>query len=120
MEFLDLEASSRIVLDDGRVLTRCDQCRQMYAERKPPGLPDCGKLCPVEARVLKEENEDAARIYMVARGQVIVAGDQVIDLNYVAVKTVMDLYGVERQRECFEKVRRCFQHFEKKRRDESK
>jgi len=118
MEFAQMEASSRIVLDDGRVLTRCDQCRQMFAERKPPGVPDCGKLCPVEARVLREENEEAARIYQLVRGQVIVAGETVIDLNFVAVKTVMDLYGVADQRGVFEKVRKAFYHFEQKRRDE--
>ena len=61
---------------------------------------------------LVPENQDAAQVYMTVRGQVVTAGNgQVIDLDFNAVKTVMDLYGVRDQRDCFEKVRTCFFHF---------
>ena len=66
-----------------------------------------------------EENEEAARIYQLCCRQVILAirwdeggpYSEPVDLNYPAVKVVMDLYGVARQREVFEKVRRAFFHF---------
>lgn len=83
MEFVDLETSSRITLEDGTVLTRCDQCRQMYAERTPPGTPPC-ETCRVE---LLEENEDIATVYMLTRKQVVTVGQgQAIDINIPAVK----------------------------------
>jgi hypothetical protein len=55
---------------------------------------------------LLPENEEAFFIYNVVRNQAIFAGmDGIpVDLDYKAVKIVMDLYGVENQRECFEKV----------------
>ena len=54
-------------------------------------------------------------IYRAVRNQVVTVfnGERnvVIDLNYPAVKMVMDLYGVKNQRECFEKVLGTFHHF---------
>lgn len=112
MQFADDEAASRITLDGGVVLTRCDQCRQMYAERTPPGPPNCDELCPVEARVLREENEDAARIYNIVRGQVLTRWngerDVIVGLNQLAVWAAIDAYGVRDRTGCFEKVRRLF------------
>ena len=107
MEFSGDQASSRIELDDGRVLTKCDQCRQMYSERTPPGEPPCA-TCWVD---LKEENEDAARIFRVVRGQYIVFGERVVDLNFQSVKVIMDLYNIRDQKACFEKVLNIFHRF---------
>ena len=108
MQFVDSQAASRIELNDGTVLTKCDQCRQMYAERRPPGEPPC-ESCRVE---LKEENKDIARVYMEARGQVITAGmGDVVDINILAVTKLMDLYGIKNQVEVLSKVRKTFHHF---------
>jgi len=114
MEFADDQSSSRITLDDGTVLTKCDQCRNMWAERNARGVngdPPC-ESCRVE---LRPENEQPAMIYRAVRNQVVTVfnGERnvVIDLNYPAVKMVMDLYGVKNQRDCFEKVLGTFHHF---------
>ena len=90
----------------------------MHSERVPPTEPPCD-TCRVE---LLEENADAARIYMCCMRQVITAGEanEVIDLNYQTVKTMMDLYGVERQKECFEAVVSAFHHFLAKEREDRK
>jgi protein-arginine kinase activator protein McsA len=116
MEFANDQASSRITLDDGTVLSKCDQCRQTYAERNPPQEPPC-ETCFVD---LDKSNEEAARIYRMVQGQVITAGEQIVDLNYQSVKMVMDLYEVKKQRECFERVTRTFNHFLKESRDKQK
>lgn len=117
MEQSDSFASSRITLDDGRELTKCDQCRQMHAERNPPTVPPCGE-CWVD---LAAENQEAAAIYQLCRGQIRTRHngqhDEVIDLDYVAVKMVMELYQIKNQRECFDKVRSTFYHFLNKQRD---
>lgn len=105
---MDSQVASRIVLNDGTVLTKCDQCRQMYAERKPPGMSPC-ESCRVE---LREENREAARIYMETRGQVITAGmGDVVDINILAVTKLMDLYGIKNQVEMLNKIRKTFHHF---------
>jgi hypothetical protein len=117
MEQSDNFASSSITLSDGRELTKCDQCRQMHAERVPPTVPPCD-TCWVD---LNGENQEAATIYQLCRGQIRTRHngqyDEVVDLDYSAVKMVMDLYGVRDQRSVFEKVRRTFFHFVSKSRE---
>ena len=91
---------------------RCPACKELYNSRTPPGVPPCGK-CRVE---LLENNQEASTIYMMCRGQVITGGmGGVIDLNFVAVKTVMDLYRVKNQQEVLEKVYKVFHHFNESR-----
>ena len=111
MQFFDDQAASRIELDGGAALTKCDQCRQQYSERVPPDEPPCND-CWVD---LMEENNDAAKIFRIVRGQVISLHngqhDEVIDLNFCALKVVMDWYEIQNQRECFEKVHGTFHHF---------
>jgi len=85
----------------------------MYGGRTPPEEPPC-ENCFVD---LMEENRQASQIYQLCRGQVITVGEQVIDLNYQTVKTMMDLYGVKDQRETFEKITRTFHHFLSKERE---
>lgn len=60
-----------------------------------------------------EENADAGRVYHIVKRQVRVAGmtGEIIDLDYAAVKAVMDIYGIEDQQQCFVKVSRAFHHF---------
>jgi len=76
----------------------------MYAERTPPATPPC-ETCRVE---LVDENQEAAKVFMMTRNQVVSVGGQVADISIPAVKIVMDLYQVRNQRECFEKVRGLF------------
>ena len=60
---------------------------------------------------LHPANEDAARVYMLTRQQVITAGrGQVVDISIPAVKIAMDLYGVRDQAKCLNRVRKLFHH----------
>jgi len=108
MQFSGDLAASRIELDDGRVLTKCDQCREMHGERTPPTEPPC-ETCWVD---LKVENEEAARIFQVVRGQVITRfngeADVIVDLNHLAVWEAIDRYQIRNKRRCFEKVLKLF------------
>jgi hypothetical protein len=65
--------------------------------------------------VLREENAEAAMVYMSTRRQIITMFngeyDKEIDLNYVALISVMDLFGVKNKRECFKKVVHTYHHF---------
>lgn len=93
----------------------------MHSERTPPTEPPC-ETCRVEMR---EENAEAARVFFLVRHQVvtrrIVGSDGrprlVVDLSLPAVKAGMDIHGVTNQRECLERVRRLFYHFEAGRQD---
>jgi hypothetical protein len=115
MEFSDSQASSRLVMADGTVLTKCDQCRPYYAEKEPPETPPC-ESCRVD---LRRENEDAARIFQMVRGQVVTAGNgQVIDINHMAVWAAIDAYGVRDRTGTFEKVCTLFHSGLKGKRDE--
>lgn len=84
---------------------RCPDCRETYRTRKPPQDPPC-KQCRVE---LQGENEDAARVYMLTRGQVVTAGQGVVvDISVPAVKIAMDLLKVADQADCLNRVRGLF------------
>ena len=114
MEFSDLEASSRVELEDGRILTRCDQCRDMWRERNERGVegePPCDG-CKTE---LLPENAEAARVFNKCRRQIITffngEVDKEIDLNYVALDVVMNWVGVKDKRDVSEKVLRVYHHF---------
>ncbi len=62
-----------------------------------------------------EENADAARVYMLTRQQVVTAGmGQVVDISIPAVKIAMDLYGVNDQLACLNRVRKLFHKIEVK------
>jgi hypothetical protein len=58
------------------------------------------------------ENEDAIEVYSQVHSQAIYVGmDGVaVDLNFNAVKFVMDLNGVENQHDCFQKVHKMWHH----------
>jgi hypothetical protein len=83
----------------------------MYSERNPPDEPPCD-TCRVE---LKEENEDAAHIFNLVRGQVITRfngqTDMIIGINHLAVWAAIDAYRVKDRTGCFEKVLNTFYHF---------
>lgn len=88
----------------------------MYADRDPPQRPPCSN-CRVE---LLPENSDAANIYSVVKGQVIVAGmGQVIGLNQLAVWEAIDRFQVINKLDCFEKVVGTFNHILAKEKEEA-
>jgi len=64
-----------------------------------------------------EENADAELVYQMAKRQVRIApgSGQIIDLDYSAVKAIMDIFSVPDQRSCFIKVARSFHHMLAKR-----
>lgn len=95
MQFVNSQAASRIVLDTGRVITKCDTCREMWAERNQRGVegsPNCDE-CKVE---LLPENSIAADIYRRVRGQVRLYFNgeytKEIDLDHNAVWAMIDHY----------------------------
>jgi hypothetical protein len=59
-----------------------------------------------------EENYEAAKIYHTCKRQVRTAGGsgEIIDLDYAALKAVMDLYSIADQKTVFEKVSRLFHY----------
>lgn len=91
----------------------CPGCREIYAERDPPGDPPC-ETCQVE---LFEENQNAAAVYMACRGQVITRGMDgvIVDINHLAVDAAIDRNGVKDRRRVFDQVVKTFHHFLKER-----
>ena len=86
----------------------------MHRERRERGVdswPPCDN-CRVD---LDPANRDAAEVFQTVQGQVITRHngqyDEILDLNFLAVKTIMDLYGITDQRRTFEKVTRGFYYF---------
>lgn len=77
----------------------CEVCEAIkFAKGKET---PCGECMPQAM----EENKEAWMIFQISRNQLIVGGmGGVIDINIMAVKTVMDLYEIENQCECMEKV----------------
>jgi hypothetical protein len=69
--------------------------------------PPC-ETCRV---TLLEENADAARIYQLTRGQIVTLGENVIDLNHVALWQAIDRYKVKEPVRVFELVNKVFHHF---------
>lgn len=100
MQFANKQAASSIRLADGTVLTECDQCRQMYAERNPPEEPPC-ETCRV---IPMPENADAFRIFFLVQHQLILSMGGVVDINHLAIHAAMDLYQIQNKQKCFEKV----------------
>jgi hypothetical protein len=84
----------------------------MYGNRNPPGVPPCD-TCRVE---LLAANREAASIYMTCRRQYVTAEEgRVVGISIAALKAAMDIYGVQDQKECLDKVTRAFFHFENRR-----
>ena len=84
----------------------CEVCQKI--KKKHHQKPDCDNCLPE----LLPENQDAIAVYSQVRNQAIYAGMDAIpvDLNYGAVKIVMDMYGIENQPDCFQKVLKAWNH----------
>lgn len=97
----------------------CEICKSLFEKYKDVDKDD-SISCEACVPQLLPQNQEAAAIYFIVQSQVIIAGmsGEIVDLNYTAVKTVMDWYNVENQRSCFEKIRAVFQHMQDVRRKE--
>lgn len=84
----------------------CPACR-VYGDAGKYGEEAC-KKCRV---ILLPENEDAAKIYQIARGQVVSVGENIYDINHVALWKDIDRYKVREPVRVFELVTRVFHHF---------
>ena len=113
-----MQNSSRLTLEDGTIVTACDNCKEVYKQRK--AAPPC-ETCMVE---LMPENYDAMKVYMDCRNQKIfemklaengMPYSQLIDINITAVKDSMWIHRVKDREECLSKVKRAFYHFESQR-----
>lgn len=98
----------------------CPYCRQKSAERTPPGQPvivrnNKGEPCESCRIELREENEDAAAVYMITRRQYVTRHngrlDVIVDLSIPAIESAMRIIGVKDQRDCLRKVQQLFHHF---------
>jgi len=94
----------------------------MHSERTPPTTPICelGESCRVE---LVRENEDAARIFMLVRGQTLRLwnGEQdiEIDLNHLALWKAIEKFpgGIKDEWGTFQKICRAWHESQKRKRD---
>ena len=80
----------------------------MHFKKKRKEALDCSKCLPE----VMPENEDAVEVYSRVHGQAIYVGmDAVaVDLDFNAVKFIMDLTGVEKQLDCFNRVCMMWHH----------
>jgi hypothetical protein len=83
----------------------CKECQRIYKDKDEE--PPCDTCLPE----LLPENSEVARVYLAVQNQILVSMGQIIDINHVAIKTIMDLYGVIDQRRCFERVVALFHYF---------
>jgi hypothetical protein len=77
----------------------CEECEEAYNEHGKD--PPCEKC---EKPVLMPENYDVIRIFNLCRAQLIISFDGVVGMSLPAVKTAMDMLGIEEQLSCAEKV----------------
>ena len=113
VQFVNEQAASRVELDSGVVLTKCDQCREQYGEKSQrEGVhiePPCA-TCRVE---LLPENKDAASVYFLCKRQVITAGEgnMPIDINHLAIWAQIEHRGIKEPVRCFDMVLKLFHHY---------
>jgi hypothetical protein len=60
---------------------------------------------------IMKANRDAVRVWSETRTQVIAGMESIIDINILAVKLIMDLYGIKHQRDCMWRVRVMFSEY---------
>jgi len=88
-----------VILEQGtpneRVITACEQCIQIYAERSEREGRQIEPPCDTCRVTLLSENAEAVKIYRIIRGQVRTLGEQVIDLDHVALWQAIDRYRVK-------------------------
>ena len=84
----------------------CPACR-VYGNAAKEGEAAC-LTCRVE---LMEENEEVANVYQATRGQVRTLGEQVIDIDHVALWQYIDRMKISDPIKIFRQVNNVFHHF---------
>ncbi len=72
------------------------------------------KDCPCDICIppLLSENKETFDVFMQCQNQVIMSGSgNVVDINFVAIKVMLDLYKIENQQNVFDKIVKVFHHF---------
>lgn len=95
----------------------CVACRKIHGRK--------GESTPCEACevILLDENVDIMKVYLACRNQVIAISTayyyKAIDLNVIAIKTVMDIYGIDPQLQgvYFDKIRHLFLEIQREKGD---
>ena len=87
----------------------------MYGNAAKEGEAAC-LTCRVE---LMEENEEVANVYQATRGQVRTLGEQVIDIDHVALWQYIDRMKINDPIKIFRQVNNVFHHFLSKDREKN-
>lgn len=85
----------------------CIVCKDIWKDKgSDPPCADC-------IVVLRHDNEDAIRVYLMCRSQVITAGmeGKPIAPNILTIIEVMKLYNVDNPKDCLWRVLHLFSHF---------
>ncbi len=103
-------------------LLLCEKCEKVYeisgqetpCENCPEGLHKKEEI------VIKQLNKDFLDVYIHCRSQVIPTMDGAIDLNFLAVKLIMELLEIPEENYllCLNVVRRVWNYFYNKQREE--
>lgn len=88
----------------------CGECKAAF-------IPDCwdtkeeiefkktGPPCSTCKPVVHPTNNEALAVFRLCRGQVITAPmGEILGINILAVKEIMNLYDIKNQRDCLERV----------------
>jgi len=122
VRYEDSQSASRLVLEDGTVITQCDECRTMWKERNDRGIkgePEC-EGCQYDRSTaihLLDGNLHVARVYQKVRNQVILyfngECNKELDINHMAVWATIDHYPhkIENPYEVFELILSTYHYF---------
>ena len=69
--------------------------------------PPCEECIPE----LFPENKDAFDVYIKCQNQTLQSNGGVIDINFVAINVILDIFEIENKQSVFEKVVTAFHHF---------
>jgi hypothetical protein len=76
----------------------CEGCHDVHGNKKED--PPCDTCKPE----FLEENSDAVQIFYLIRNQLIMTEKGPLDVMHESIHRAMDLYGILKKKECFEKV----------------
>jgi len=124
-----IQSASRVTLNDGTVISKCDECRQVWKERNERGVAgqpicDTGEFCEAYPVTLLPQNSIPANIYQRIKGQVIFyfngEVDKEYDLNHVALWNMIDHWPehISNKFEIFDLVLHCYHTFLRERQDD--
>jgi hypothetical protein len=125
LRYIDAQSAASITLNNGTVLTKCDQCKEVFEDRKKRGIigePICDE-CPGNPVDLLPDNFIASQIYEKVKGQIILyfngEVNKELTLNHLAVWAMIDHWPgkIDNPWKVFERVINSYQYFLKERQD---